>query len=726
MKTKVLTFFLLFLSTFAFSQANKVIEDLTNQLQNYAKEDTNKALLFLKLSAANYGINPKVMQKAAEDAILISEKTNFKRGAAEGYKLLGAKCFSTGDYAQANNNYRISLKLYQEIEFPRGLILCYNNLGTVALVQGNYPEALQYFQNSVRIGEKSNQMGLAGLAFSNMGIIYSEQKKFDLALKRFQDALQIHITAKNNDGIAGTLGNLGNVYFNMKDTEKAVEYFTKSIEKYTEINNKMGIAGQYGSLASVFAEQKAFEKSYESYSKALKLNEELGNKKGMAFNYKGIGEYYLKQNNIHDAQIAMDKAKLLTTQLGLKDLQKEVFFNMSEIYEKQGKTDSAYVYFKKYFDVKESIDNENNRKQITRLEIQYEFDTKEEKYKTQQILDAENLKQQQLMLALNNTKLIVSNKERDLVKLNFLKTQADLKTEQVESVSRKKQLEAAENEVKLRKNEIEIANLNIAAQEKQKWYFIVGLLLLGVIGALLFYQRNSSQKANRKLQTLNTELDEANQAKVRFLGILNHDLRSPVANLLHFLQLQKDSPELLDDVTIKRLQGKTTAGVENLLASMEDILLWSKGQMQNFKPQLKKIAVSSLFEDTKKHFESEEKVKVVFQNPENIHLNSDEDYLKTIIRNLTGNAIKVMAKTENPTIVWNAWQVNGKQFLSISDNGQGAEKEQFKALYDDTEVVGIKTGLGLHLIRDLAKAIDCDVSVDSKIGFGTVFTLTFH
>jgi signal transduction histidine kinase len=66
-----------------------------------------------------------------------------------------------------------------------------------------------------------------------------------------------------------------------------------------------------------------------------------------------------------------------------------------------------------------------------------------------------------------------------------------------------------------------------------------------------------------------------------------------------------------------------------------------------------------------------------------------------------------------------------KIFLSITDNGKGASDEQFKALYDDKEVVGIKTGLGLHLIRDLAKAIDCEITVDSKINEGTTFTLRF-
>jgi len=200
-------------------------------------------------------------------------------------------------------------------------------------------------------------------------------------------------------------------------------------------------------------------------------------------------------------------------------------------------------------------------------------------------------------------------------------------------------------------------------------------------------------------------------------------LRSPVANLIHFLHLQKDSPELLDEETKTRMQNKTISGAEDLLSAMEDILLWSKGQMENFQPQPKKITVNQLFEDTQKVFSSYPKIQFVYENPNDIVIFTDENYLKTIVRNLTNNAINVFTATENPTIIWKAWQQNGKSYLSITDNGPGASQDQFKALFDDKEVVGIKSGLGLHLIRDLAKVIHCEITVNSTINQGTTFEL---
>lgn len=273
--------------------------------------------------------------------------------------------------------------------------------------------------------------------------------------------------------------------------------------------------------------------------------------------------------------------------------------------------------------------------------------------------------------------------------------------------------------------EIAIKKLILQQKQKQQWYFIGVIFLLAIIGGLLFYQSRNRKIINQKLQLLNSELDQANNTKTRFLGILNHDLRSPVSNLIDYLYLQKESPDLLNDETKNRIEKSTLAAAENLLNSMEDILQWSKSQMENFKPQARNVSVNSVFEDTQTHFSGVEGINLVFENPDNIQIQTDENYLKTILRNLTGNAVKALAGTENPTIIWKAFHEKNITCLSITDNGPGATKEQFKALYDDKEVVGINSGLGLHLIRDLAKAIDCRITVDTKIGFGTTILLVF-
>ena len=697
-----------------------------NSFGQKIKDEKVKVDSLITLSKSNYGISTTKMLEYAQEALSLSQKINYKKGIAESFKFQGTGNYLLGNFKNAENYYSKALIVNEEIDNKVGIMSCLSNLGSVNNVQNKYAVALQYYQKAIRIGEIIKEDKNTANTYVNMGIIYSELKNYDLALYYFQKGLDIQTKINYGPGIAAGFANIGNVYFKTKDYNKALNFYQKALDKDKDNNNKLGIAVAYGNIATIYNELKQYDRAVENYNKSLEINQELKNKKGIAVNLNGIGACYLVQNKLSEALDYSKRANSLSKLINLQDIERDSYENLSNIFEKTNKMDSAYSYYKKYIEIKDNIDNENNRKQISKLEIQYEFDHKEEKYKNDQLLSNEKLNQQQLLTVLNQLKLKESNREKDLVRLRFLKSQSELKTEQIAKKVQKKQLNLIQKDNLLKLNQLKINRLELKNREKQKWFYIIGLGFFAIIGGLLFNQSRNRKRANQKLKLLNMELDQANKVKTRFFSILNHDLRSPVSNLIHFLHLQKDSPELLDEETKNRMQDKTILGAENLLSSMEDILLWSKGQMENFKPHPKSITINQLFEDTQKVFSGYLKVKFEYHNPNNIIIFTDENYLKTIVRNLTSNAINTFVTTQNPYIIWKAWQENNQSFLSITDNGPGSEKEQFKALYDDKEVVGIKSGLGLHLIRDLAKSIDCEIIVNSEIGVGTTFILKFQ
>src|SRR5690606_28530230 len=195
-----------------------------------------------------------------------------------------------------------------------------------------------------------------------------------------------------------------------------------------------------------------------------------------------------------------------------------------------------------------------------------------------------------------------------------------------------------------------------------------------------------------------------------FFNIINHDLRSPVSNLIHFLYLKKENIAIDDP----RAENQIYEGVENLLITMEDLLLWSKGQMKNFKPDFQNVPVNLLFEYVKINFSGYDNIRFEYTVSEkNECIWTDENYLKTIMRNLTTNAIKALSSRDEGVIHWKSSVENGKVILSVSDNGTGAGMDKFKTLFDEEKAVETKSGLGLHLVRDLAKTINCTLSVNS-------------
>ncbi len=532
---------------------------------------------------------------------------------------------------------------------------------------------------------------------------------------------------------------IGVEYFFIGDHKKAMEYYIKAYKVIPEnIDLLLNIQG-------VFSSQDNYEKAFQYAELAMKVAQKTKNTSQLDRIWSVKSDIYFSKKDTINAFRALEKSiKFSKKENDLEQLA-ITYTNYGDLLQDSKRKLDFYLKSKAIWDVFQpdnllSISNSISIANLYRNEISNEnflrdnaVTKKEALNKSEQILLEQikkckkiNHKGKNLQYALESLSYVYEEKEDYKNANNYFKDCVML-YDSLNSIDTKNKILNVESSFKIgeKDKEIQLNQKIINQEKKQKWFYIFGIGLLAVIGGLLFYQSQNRKKTNQKLQLLNTELDQANKTKTRFFSILNHDLRSPVANLIHFLQLQKDSPELLDEETKNRMQDKTISGAEDLLSSMEDILLWSKGQMENFIPQPKNVNVNQLFDDTKKVFSGYHKISFEYHNSNNIEIFTDANYLKTIVRNLTSNAINAFTTTPNPTIIWRAWQENGISYLSITDNGPGASEEQFRALYDDKEVVGIKSGLGLHLIRDLAKAIDCQVLLVSELEGGTTFTLKF-
>ena len=609
-------------------------------------------------------------------------------------------------------------------------VLALNQYAFLLVQEGKIDEAKKTIVKMEKLSKKFN-FGNGFYKIMNMrGIIEYTNQNPQKAMDYFLECNKIIEKYKLPKKIyQNSLNNIGIVYEQMGEREKATQFAIKLIN-YQEKNNLKPLKpGPYSQLGNNLKFYKKYDEALIYFNKALSIETELKNFSGMAICENNIGNLYddLKKNK--EAINHYEKGLGYAESANYKLLQTDLLTNAGRLYQKEKNYAKAEKYLKKSEAICRELEATQSLKSVCgNLGDLYFFQKKydlSEKYYQEALALAKEIEDQEYLYIAHENLADLYEAKGDYKKAFYHKKTAEVSKDSINKIDIAKNTEDLLRKYETGKKEQQIAikNIQINSANKQKWFLLLGIFLVSVIGILIFYQSRNRKKSNDKLQILNEELDKANKIKTRFFSILNHDLRSPVANLIHFLHLQKDSPELLDEETRERMQNKTISGAENLLCSMEDILLWSKGQMENFKPQPKKIAVNQLFEDTKKVFSGYQSFQFEYHNPDNIEIFTDENYLKTIVRNLTSNAINVFTTTQNPTIIWKAWQEGEKSFLSITDNGPGASQEQFKALYDETEVVGIKSGLGLHLIRDLAKAISCEITVDSKINEETTFTL---
>ena len=590
-----------------------------------------------------------------------------------------------------------ALELSKKIDWKQGRSMALIAIGENNFCQGKYKEAFQNYESALLYTKDKNTVGII---YRKMAAVYTSQGDHTKASKYAFDALKISENEKFEEENAKNYNAIGVIYFYTNQPQKALTYFNRALKISTRLDLKREMCRSLQNIGSTYDGIFDTPNAIVNLNKSIALAEEINFKESLAINNFCLARLYVYNDDFENALSYVIKARKFA-----EEIKNNRIYNASLITE-------ANIYTKKAQTIKEPEKTKLLQKAESRL--------------LEAIIKS---KRSNSLMNLSRCYRVISElyslKKQDKIAKDYHVLYSEIKDSIYNSEIKEtiKNLED-KNTIDLRNKEIQLNKITLQNKEKQKWYLVLGLLLLSIIGSLLFYQNQNRKKTNNKLTRLNADLDQANKAKTRFFSILNHDLRAPVSNLVFFLQLQKESPELLDEETTKRMQDKTMTSAENLLIAMEDILQWSKSQMENFKPQPTNCSISNIFADTKTHFSSEENFSISFENQQNIQIFTDENYLKTIIRNLTGNAIKALDKIENPTIDWKAWQEDSHTYLSITDNGSGASQEQFKALYDDKEVVGIKSGLGLHLIRDLAKAINCEIAVDSSTT-GTTFTLYF-
>lgn len=601
-----------------------------------------------------------------------------------------------------------------EITTAKGLDKMIGNqyllLGNAYSQQGKYDTAKLYLNQAFEYGKKFSNVGQQIRALSQIGFINTRNAEYEEAAKNLFEALKMSETTGDSTAMSNVYNSICALYYDQSNFEKALIYGEKALQIILKKGSEASKGGSYLNVGLIYADMGNDLKAEEYYRNAISILEKSNNKLHLATVY---GNLSLLRSNSVNQQIGY----LLTA----KKIWDENSPDNANAIGNTGNLGNAYF--------SATIDSNFQRLQATEgivkdkkfLLAKAELYLKEAYDKCKEMNLEKDLhlftgRLAKVEAAKGNYSLAYKYQE-EFIQLN----------DSIYSQENKNKIAAVEGEreVLIRDKQIELNNISIAAQKKVRIYLIAGLLLLAVIGALLYWQSRTRRRTNTTLLKLNNELDEANKVKTRFFGIISHDLRSPIASLVNFLNLQQREPGIFSKEQEEKHRASLAGSAESLLETMEAMLQWSKSQMENFKPTMRETNVRELFDHIRMNFPDEKNYKLIFEDPGSLKLLTDTDYLKTILHNLTANAIKASQGDKEGLIEWKAFRQDGKIILSVTDNGPGANEKKLEALYNKGAQVNSKNGLGLHLIRDLAAAINCEINFSSTAGVGTTFQLQF-
>jgi signal transduction histidine kinase/CheY-like chemotaxis protein len=222
------------------------------------------------------------------------------------------------------------------------------------------------------------------------------------------------------------------------------------------------------------------------------------------------------------------------------------------------------------------------------------------------------------------------------------------------------------------------------------------------------------------------EAENANAAKSRFLAAASHDLRQPLHAMTLFVSAMEDRARYPETIEMVGNVQRCTLALESLLQTLLDI---SKIDAGVIAPQPEHFRLAQLIARLVAEFAPQAKaagLKLDADCPD-LAVHSDPALVERILRNLISNAIRY---TPAGRIDVRVGSEGGAVVVEVIDTGIGIPTHQQEQVFEEFVQIGNPErnrskglGLGLAIVRRLARLLNVPITLDSEPGRGSAFKL---
>jgi PAS domain S-box-containing protein len=242
------------------------------------------------------------------------------------------------------------------------------------------------------------------------------------------------------------------------------------------------------------------------------------------------------------------------------------------------------------------------------------------------------------------------------------------------------------------------------------------------------------QKYEEELLQAKKTAEGANAAKMRFLSMVSHDLRTPLGGISGYADL------LLLGVRgeVNEAQAQDLRRIKEvshfLLGLLDDILTFARAEAGALTVSRENVTVESVLSRAEAIVAPQlQKAGIAYTRapgPAGLTVCADPDRLQQILLNLLGNASKFTPSGGKVSV---HWSTDGQRVhITVADTGRGIPAELLSQIFEpfvqvNREIDARKQkgmGLGLAISRELARAMGGDITVHSVVGEGSTFTVS--
>lgn len=299
----------------------------------------------------------------------------YLRGLAAGQFLLGRILADKGDYHQSTLFYLQAQTTFEETDSHLDNARTLNQIGLNYSLLGAYPESLQHLLKAQQIYRQLNHTEKEADVLNNLGLLNLFLEDPLKATNYLTKALDIARVAHNRSLQAELLNRLSKAYCALKDFTRAIDLGLKSVELYQRLQDHQGEIEALNSVGDAYLARDDCGRALSFFQLVVGAAERFNNPTELARALRKIGIVACNMEQYETAIHSLKRALAIVTKTGDRRQTYQCHETLSEIFKKQGDYRRAYDHFKRFYDLKQSLFNEEADTRLKTLEIVHQLET---------------------------------------------------------------------------------------------------------------------------------------------------------------------------------------------------------------------------------------------------------------------------------------------------------------------------------------------------------------
>jgi signal transduction histidine kinase len=704
------------------------VDSLRQALLAHPAADTTRVTILIALTRQRYraGQNDEALTHAAE-ARVIARAENYPKGEGNAWIASGQAYLRKGNYDSALAHFHRGHGVFAAANELGRMADTYLYIGQAYDYQARYKEALEQYRAALNVLEEHHNEDMRVRVLNSIGITYFNRGSYDLALEHYLQAMKIsatfadrlyYATIVNNIGVvkmataqyaealryfrlyrsaareikdprseAVALLNVGEASIALRQYKEANQYLDSALTRYGKLGDKRGMSFAEADLGDSYRNMGWFLNAETYYQQSIGIAREIQSDEALVKSLLGLADLYIRMRQPRRAMAPLAEVKAAAGRSDAMPWLENVYLYSSRLDSARGEYRSAYQWFKKYAHLKDSLFNERKSQQVAQMQELYDSEKKDKEI----ALLSEEKKMEALKLSSNRTLLVISVIFFVLL-IGLILYWVYIKSRYAREVSEQhERITEAYEELKVLMERVE--------------------------------------EQNKLLATKNEALEELHREKDGLIGIVAHDLRSPLNRIAGLATLVELGQPLNDDgkELVAMMQTVCSEG-NGLIRDLLDINQYQHQEALTLAP----LNVGQFIGMLAAHYTGaleQKQLAMVLRNDRDTVVQTDSQCLNRILDNILTNAIKFSPPGKRIYIDTEARP--SAVTIRIRDEGPGFHADDLPRVFRKFTRLSARptggessTGLGLSIVKTLVEKLQGTVTLESVWGHGATFVIT--